>query len=305
MANARGKAIDSTHLSIDLAEKRYIRHRDYYGHMFRWAHVAKFMITGHTYKTARILDVGCGVDLPIAKTLYTNRMTPLDYVGVDYNRPEKFDMNFFKNASNFPLNVYGDVDGAKDIKLVFDEETTADPTHYVVGDEVHELPTIVTSFEVLEHIEPEHCRRMLLKIGDLMNYSKGSVAFLSTPCYDAHVGAADNHVSEITYEAFGALLEDLGFNILHHYGVFASQKDYKDKLTPAERGIFDKLNAYYDSNTVSNIFAPLYPQHSRNCLWHVEMAKPGYTRKFPPLKDVPGPWTSSDSWKDLDGREKA
>jgi len=37
MANARGKEIDNTHLSIDQAEARGFLHRDYIAHCLRWS----------------------------------------------------------------------------------------------------------------------------------------------------------------------------------------------------------------------------------------------------------------------------
>ena len=43
MANARGKEIDNTHLSIDQAEERGFIHRDYIAHCLRWTHVAKYL----------------------------------------------------------------------------------------------------------------------------------------------------------------------------------------------------------------------------------------------------------------------
>ena len=300
MANERGKAIDNTHLSIDQAEERGFIHRDYIAHCLRWSHVAKYVGTSGRYRTTRVLDVGCGVDLPLARLLYSSRLIVQEYVGVDYNRPEKFKMDMF-HTGKMPVSAYGDVDAAKDISLVVDEESTTPITHYRVGDDFHRLPNVITSFEVMEHIEPEHCRRMLFKIGQLMGNSNDSVAFLSTPCYDAHTGAAANHVSEITYQAFGALLEDLGFAIEGVWGTFASQKDYKHLLTGDLATAFTRLSEYYDSNYVATIFAPMFPAQSRNACWQISVAHHTYTRKFPPLNTVPGPWTSSASWKELDG----
>ena len=34
--------------------------------------------------------------------------------------------------------------------------------------------------------------------------------------------------------------------------------------------LFNKLNKYYDSNIISIIFAPLYPEKSRNVMWHLK-----------------------------------
>jgi hypothetical protein len=58
-------------------------------------------------KGGKILDIGCGKEVPLAKTMYTSKMSPLKYIGVDYNKiesctlhekmKEKFDLAFTKN----------------------------------------------------------------------------------------------------------------------------------------------------------------------------------------------------------------
>ena len=58
MANARGKEIDNTHLSIDQAEARGFIHRDYIAHCLRWTKIAKDLNLGGKYKEADIIDVG-------------------------------------------------------------------------------------------------------------------------------------------------------------------------------------------------------------------------------------------------------
>jgi hypothetical protein len=137
----------------------------------------------------------------------------------------------------------------------------------------------------------------------MLNFSKliepGGTVFLSTPCYDSKVGAAANHVNEMTYQAFGAALEDTGWRIQGHWGTFASIKDYKDVLTQDLKDLFDKFKGYYDSNYLATVFAPLYPQLSRNCIWELKFDKESDSRLFPSLKDVDGPWGSSDKWKEL------
>ena len=45
MANARGKKVDTTYLSIDNAEERGFLHRDYIAHCLRWSHVVKYLGT--------------------------------------------------------------------------------------------------------------------------------------------------------------------------------------------------------------------------------------------------------------------
>ena len=78
------REIDKTHLSCEQAEERGFLHRDYIAHCLRWSHVVKHL--QNKYKTARILDIGCGKETPLIKTLYTMRMTPEMYTGIDMNK---------------------------------------------------------------------------------------------------------------------------------------------------------------------------------------------------------------------------
>ena len=113
---------------------------------------------------------------------------------------------------------------------------------------------------------------------------------VSTPCYNGK-DVADNHVNEMTYAAFGALLEDAGFAIAKRFGTFASQRDLKGHVNEV---LFEQMREYYDSNTLSVIFAPLFPAQSRNCIWDCIHADKGYKRQFPTLNETPKPWGSSD-----------
>ena len=103
----------------------------------------------------------------------------------------------------------------------------------------------------------------------------------------------------MTYNAFGAALEDTGWEIVGHWGTFASIKDYKDYLTEDLKQIFDKFKTYYDSNYLATIFAPLFPHLSRNCIWELKFNPERNPRLFPSLKDVEGPWGSSSKWQEL------
>lgn len=278
MANARGKKVDKTFLSIDNAETRGFLHRDYIAHCFRWTHVVKYMGQSMRYKTSRVLDVGCGKEMPLAKLLHSSRMGPAWYGAVDVSAlttPEQF-----RNASWKPHQIFSKTD-------------VCDLTEK----DLPAKPNVIVNFEVAEHIEPDHCRRMLAKFGELLE-PEGRL-FISTPCYDANVGAAANHVNEMTYEAFGAVLEDTGFRVQGHWGTFASQKDYKSELTPELQDLFDKFRGYYDSNMLATIFAPLFPHRSRNVLWELTFDPSSTDRLFNGLRDVPTPWGSSDNWEAL------
>ena len=276
MANARGKEIDNTHLSIDQAEERGFIHRDYIAHCLRWTHVAKYLHLKSRYKTASILDIGCGKDMPLAKMLMTSRIAPEYYLGVEYNKmeiPSMFDKTRFKP------NLLSGLDFTK----------------------LKELPNSFNysvCFEVLEHVEPIKAIEILQHLPKFLK--RDAVSWFSTPCWDEKVGAADNHVNEMTYTAFGSLLEEMGYKILNHWGTFASIKDYKKELNGLE-DTFDKLREYYDSNYLATVFAPMFPEHSRNCLWETQYVGQLKLdeRQFPRIDKIENKLGSSVHWRDL------
>lgn len=273
--NARGQHIDKTHLSVDQAEERGFIHRDYIAHCLRWTHVVRYLYHGQRYKKANILDIGCGRDFPLAKTMFTSRLVPEtgSYLGLDYNTlvlPEMFDNTRWK--PEFIGNI-----AFPDVKLdkKFD---------------------VIVCFEVLEHVEPLHAFKMLQGIKE--NLAGGGVAFISTPCYDERMGAADNHVSEIKYEVLGSLIEKVELGITKIYGTFASIRDYKGQLEKdGLTDVFEKFHGYYDSNYLATIFAPMYPWLARNCLW--ELTGDIVSFKFPGLDKIAAPLGSSENWGEL------
>jgi SAM-dependent methyltransferase len=207
----------------------------------------KRLAKNQLYKTADVLDIGCGKEVPLAKTMYSSRYIPTtgSYTGIDVNVlrvPDLF------SSGRFPIELIGQAD-------------------VCVHDFGESTFRVITCFEVLEHVEPEHSFRMLKRIAALLE-DEGE-AYLSTPNYDPIMGPANNHVNEMTYKGLEFLIERAGLNIQKAYGTFASRKDYLHKLDPLQRELFDKLSDYYDSNYVATLFAPLYPEQSRNCLWHV------------------------------------
>lgn len=275
MPNARGKSIDKTFLSIDNAEERGFIHRDYLAHCLRWSHVCKYLAQFQRYKAAEILDVGCGRELPLAKTLYSSRYIPKSYVGVDYGPINDDAVAVLSKTDKFPGQYFGGLD----------------VTNYHVDDRFN----LITCFEVFEHVEPAHGVRMLRHMKKLL--SADGRLMLSTPCYSEKTGAADNHVNETTYEALGSILEAVGFEVEDVWGTFASIKDYIDRI--AEDGwsaLFDQLRDYYDTNYLATVFAPLYPSRARNCLW---VLKHGNQRRFKPLAEVAKPWSQSPNQDDF------
>lgn len=285
MPNERGKSVDTTYLSIDTVENRYLIHRDYIAHCHRWSHAVKtaMRMRGDLF----VLDIGCGREMPLAKALYTNKIGANKYCGIDYyynvEVPE-----MLKGNGVFPIRLIKNADAAKiDVLDRTDEETGK------VSPGIGFQPNLVTMFEVFEHVEPRHGRAMLENIRRIMR--PDGVFLFSTPCFNGK--AAGNHVAEPEYEVMGATLEDAGFAVLGHWGTFASITDYRDALYDryGDDGyrMFEELKTYYDVNYLASVFAPLFPDRSRNAMWELVTAEwyqqlygVPYSRRFPPRLEV-------------------
>jgi hypothetical protein len=304
MANARNKTIDKTFLSIDQAEDRGFIHRDYIAHCLRWSHVCKRLYERSAYKTSRILDVGCGRELPLAKMLYSSRLIPQMYYGVDAG-PINDDAHAKISAGKFPHELWENMN--------FLELTEADvdfidgKIHYTDIKDQSLLPNTVTCFEVLEHVEPKMMIDMLEHMKSLTTDDAGF--FISTPCWN-RTDCAANHVNEMLYESLGACFERHGFIVENVYGTFASIRDYghmldrEDYKSGVTEELFNRLREYYDTNFLSCIFAPLFPAQSRNCLWELSKQQGldkvrGSKYRFSAIESIQQPWSSSARWEDM------
>jgi SAM-dependent methyltransferase len=282
VANRRGKAVDSTSLSTHgFLELRGLIHRDYLAHVLRFAHVARFLGWNHRFRTAHVLDVGCGVEAPLAALMYHMNMTHTtgSYTGVDYG-PIGKSYYLKQPREKFHALWYPNTD------LVTWAPAADDPVRLRVPFDV------IVMFEVAEHVEPLHTFRMLQSIRGLL--ADGGSAFISTPCYDPHVGPADNHVNEMTGGAFRALLGAAGLTVANCWGTFASQRDYKPLMTryPGLEDIWNRLSAYYHPCVTACLFAPLFPDAARNCLWQLH---PGVVTLPPDLPAWAAPENSSSA----------
>jgi len=276
------RELDKTHLSIDQAEERGFIHRDYIAHCLRWSHVCKYMSIKNKYKTARILEVGCGKEIPLLKTLYTSRMSPAHYTGYDLN---------IVNPPILPKII--NKMGADNIHIHDETDFSLEAVPLEV------VPTVIVCFEVLEHVSPSKCLDILATFYTIM--AEDTIAFISTPCYNGK--AAANHINEMTYQAFGSVLEAQGFEIIDHWGTFASQSDLKKDILIMDHeqwSLFDLLKEYYDSNFLATVFAPLFPEASRNVLWKVKKRQINCPcppdRKFSDITECAEPWSSSKDW---------
>lgn len=248
MANLAGKEIDTTFLSLNRATNvTGTIHRDYIAHCARWSFMERYLRLGGKHRVHHVLDVGCGRETPLPKMLYSRMLTHTtgSYTGVDYGRID-WPETIAKEAPKFRAKFF---ERADFVKVALPRER---------------YDTIV-SFEMLEHVEPYHSYSALRRMRALLH--EDGRAVVSTPVYDEKSGAAANHVNEMSFAAFWALLCMAGFEVEHVYGTFASQRDYKDLLSPEWRKLFEILSAYHSAEMLACLFAPAFPEASRNCLW--------------------------------------
>lgn len=242
-STGKSSDINKTQLDIDKALERGIIHRDYLAHQARWAHITQYITKMKNRQDINILDAGCA-NFPLLRTLYTNKLKPHYYLGVDIRNTDgkqgvepNFENEFKQTnlAEGAPECKYGNWD-------------------------------VVTCLEVLEHVPKDLGIQILDNIKSIM--SADTVLFLSTPCFNGK--SAGNHVYEWEYAELKEAL-DARFTIEKSFGTFASQRDIKPHMTDVELELFDKFKEYYCSNYLSILFAPLYPEYSRNCLWRCKL----------------------------------
>lgn len=237
------KEYNTTQLKPEIAFEKHVFHRDMFAHYLRWTHVLR-----EASLHSKVLDFGCGSG-NLYEVFYRNRYSPARYLGLDIRK-----QTVEKNKKKFPKAEFEAVDLVGD----FDYGTDWD---------------FITSFEVAEHVQKVNVPKLLDNIKKHCN--EKTIVLLSTPCYDPQVGAAENHIyaggpQELTFQELKSLIEER-FDIVEVFGTFASQKDYKGLLNDWQQRMFEGLSKYYDSNLVSVLIAPFFPEQSRNCLWKFKL----------------------------------
>ena len=269
MGNARKRdeqGFDKSHISISTKLRDGDVHSDYLAHCFRWSFAVNHIGKKTSGKKHTVLDFGCGQDIPLYCVIAANGgyNTLEHYYGVDLNK------------ITVPSNRVGTRLG----RTLMENTNILDVTKEMVSD-----VTTVTSFEVFEHCPPEFVEPILKHLHSLADDE--ATFIYSTPTYKHKVGAAKNHINEMTRDCFGWLLEETGHTVVENYGTFGSQQDYKKHLTECEMEMFNKLNKYHSAGVISNIFAPLYPQYARNNIWVCKKRKDGDERLFPTAGQSP------------------
>ena len=235
------KEFNLTELDAWQSYDKNILHRDYNAHVFRWTYVV-----GKLKRGQRLLDFGAGAKNGMLEAIYRNRKKLDKYLGLDMRNTHKQEL-----FDKLPWAEHR-------IENLVEMEN-----HYGTNWD------FITSFEVIEHVNKKNVHKYLQNLANHANPS--TTILLSTPNYDPIVGAAENHtydgqVQEWDYHELNEILQQY-FTIEKTYGTFASQKDYKDVLTPCQKEIFYKLKEYYDASSLSNIMAPLIdPARARNAM---------------------------------------
>lgn len=256
MPNAQGDHIDTTYLTVTQTTERGYFHRDYQAHCIKYSHLVKFIREQRYWKQPWILDIGCGKETPLARPLAARQQVRAEhvgyYVGTDYG---PIDRRWLSEESTFPAEFLPHTDFA-DVDW---------------PDEFHNAFHILNCQEVLEHVEPQHAYRMLLKMREYI-HPEGR-AFISTPIYNGQ--AANNHVCEYSYFGFQTLMELAGFEVEHVQGTFASMKDYKAHMNEHCQWVFEKLKGWFEAEILAVTMGPLIEPHlARNALWRMVKSTP-------------------------------
>lgn len=224
---------------------RYV-HRDYAAHFFRWGFASRAVVAQarELKRKIRILDVGCGEDAPMATVLSFHGPwnDVLLYLGVDV-KPLK------KKPKSGWIQIMDEFDFTTRWK------------------EVRDLGPfdVMTCFEAIEHMDPEAGARML-RAGRRMLTPETGRWYLSTPTFDG-VHKAECHIQEYTVEELAEMIDDAGLDIERRHGTFGNVKALEKAASSRHRAVMDELAEYYGNDVMSTIFAPLYPDASRNNIW--------------------------------------
>jgi SAM-dependent methyltransferase len=230
--------------SLREAQHGRIVHRDYLAHVFRWGFARRLIKAKQ-----KVLDVGCGVDTPLARVLFRGTMfVDCTYVGVD--------LNPLKPTDHQRITLYEKTDFIKTHKIFKRGEFD-----------------VVTNFEVIEHMAPRDGAKLLAALSYCLK--PGGTLLLSTPVFNGK--AAANHIHEWKIPELQKVIERAGFVVERRWGTFASYNDLKRELkqdkedmrieATAELMVLARLREFYDDDVAACFLAPHHPDASRNNLW--------------------------------------
>lgn len=237
------RAFDKTSLH-ETQHGQYV-HRDYAAHFFRWGFITQKMVD----RQKRVLDIGCGVDTPLAKVLSGDMsLLPASYLGVDFNKEPK--KHFRAAWASFQWE-YNFVDLWPDLEL------TEEPFD------------VITCLEVVEHMRPESVKQLFAGARQLL--ADDGTFVLSTPVFNGKK-MAKNHINEMTVSELKQIVHDSHFRIEERFGTFASHPDIMKVASAAEKKVLLDIGRYYSKAVTACFLSPLYPDASRNNIWLLKHA---------------------------------
>lgn len=276
-ANAKTEAkeerrFDTTALHAD-QHGRLISHADYIAHVEKYDYVWRSIMRGE-----RILDVGCGTDLPLMRAInfvqsqadkvrYVNEGC---YVGVDMNKLKPTGINW--------AQLIGELDMTSDDG--YTAALMAIPGNQQASDEGDgegnpgELRgyTLIVCLEVIEHMAVEDGKLLLENMRDLLS-DEGRI-ILSTPVYDGK-GMARNHLHEYYVPELQELIESVGLEVVKRMGTFTSEpviKRWMKENRPDWLALYMEAREFHSSGYMSGVIAPMVPDLSRNNVWQIVRA---------------------------------
>lgn len=236
MAKNDDREFDQTQLKM--AQFQYQPHKDYLGHIFRWGFASRYVD-----RTKRVLDVGCGQEMPFARSLggANPNSVPKKYVGVDLNKiPKPVTRKNFTTLDEF--NFIED--------------------HKQLKESGHKFFDVIVNFEVYEHMPMRHGRSLLKAMRKFL--AKDGVLIFSTPIYCSTYKQARNHINELTKAEIEEELHKAGFKIIKQFGTFANINDIKKVATKEEIELHKVMGEFYGNEILGCYLSPKYPEAARN-----------------------------------------
>lgn len=240
---------DTTELDVEVNEG-FWAHRDLLAHTFRWQFVGRLM-----HRNAKVLDFGSGSDMPLGKMLQFGHgaSVPELYVAVDYGSFKRVHLGKRSKRS-------WEGEHRQHFDATSREQCDSLGAQYGQFD-------IITSFEVVEHINPkekvvdylENAFRLLKRDGRM---------YLSTPIVeeagDGTLRRASNHIHEFSVEELERVVKFCGFEVEDRFGTFANYHTIKHAVTGEDRDLYERLRQFYGDDVLACYLAPAFPELSRN-----------------------------------------